>query len=446
MEIRQIIRLSTFSYLNFLPNLLGFWIIAILPEIIENNLHVKDKSMHSTIAGFYLSYFYWGIIIGSFFWPYALNFVSKRTALFIAIALQGGINALTGQTTNLTLIYFLRFAAGFMHNVNTVGKDFVFEFAKSSYRQYAYSLKVVFTYLASFGGPIFGYYLYLYTGKSFALSMIYISSFYLIGVVLFVIVFYVDYTPGDINEPVAHHDEEVKPLKNSENQEEAHQKGIWEVLWHCLGRSDLRNLIIVYFLTNGVYKSSNMISVFFLETAWENQGLGVSSMVVSLIALVAFIPAAAIVLASPIYVPSKFSYKAFIKLFIILMIVGLISLPLLRDLIPEKNHEKYIWIAYVIQGFLYLSVPKMYSPFINYYLNNNVDKYSRTSLNSITFILSNLAGAITLSLIGPLFSYTLFSPTFQGYQVYSKYVCFVIMNLLLLGALYCLKGFKSENK
>lgn len=315
MEIRQLVRLFTFSYLNFLPNLLGFWIVAILPEVIENNLHVKDKAMLSTIAGFYLSYFYWGIIIGSFFWPYALNFVSKRNAILIAITFQGGINALTGQTTKLTWIYFLRFAGGFMHNINTVGKAFVFEFAKSGYRQYAYSQKVVFTYLASFGGPIFGYYLYIYTGRSFSLSMLYISAFYLIGVVLLVVVFYLDYSPGDINEPVAHQDEEAKPLKENEERQTDNQKGIWEVLWHCLGRSDLRNLIIVYFLTNGVYKASNMIAIFFLETAWENQGLGVSSVAVSLITLLAFVPAAAIILISPQYVPSKFSYRAFIKLF-----------------------------------------------------------------------------------------------------------------------------------
>jgi hypothetical protein len=385
MEIRQLLRLVTFSYLNFLPNLLGFWIVPILPEVIENNLHVSDKSQLSTAAGFYLSYFYYGIILGCFFWPYALLVMSKRNALLCAISLQGIFNALTGQTTSLALVYFLRFMAGFCHNVNTVGKDFVFEFAKPNYRQYAYSLKVVFTYIASFVGPIFGYYLYVYTGRSFALSMLYISSFYLIGITLFLIVFYIDFKPGDIEDPIVRiEDEEKEILKKSDDKTlkaAEHQKGIWDVLWHCLGRADLRNLIIVYFLTNGVYKASNMISIFFLETAWESQGMGVSSMTISYISLVAFIPAALIVMISPLYVPKKFSYKAFIQLFVGVMAVVLIALPLLRDIIPDKGHENYVWIAYALQAFLYLSVPKMYSPFINYYLNNNVDSFSRTSLN-----------------------------------------------------------------
>lgn len=107
---------------------------------------------------------------------------------------------MTGQTKNLWIIYFLRFLAGFCHNVNNVGKDFVFEFAKPQFWQFAYTLKVVFTYIASFIGPVFGYYLYNACDKSFSKSILYISAFYLIGVALFVMVFYIDYVPGDIKD------------------------------------------------------------------------------------------------------------------------------------------------------------------------------------------------------------------------------------------------------
>ena len=451
VEIRQLVRLFTFSYLSFLPNLLGFWILPILPEVIENNLQIKDKAQLSTVAGFFLGYFYYGIIFGSFFWPYALRVLSKRTALFIGIGLQGLFNALAGQTLSIGLIYFYRFAGGFCHNVNSVGKDFVFDFAKPEYRQYAYSLKTVFTYLASFVGPIFGYYLYLFSGRSFALSMLYISTFYLLGLALFVAVFYVDYSPKDIDGRAASEslDEERVALTDEEGQEvrpteDAKQRGMWEVLWVCLGREDLRRLILVYFLTNGVYKASNITAIFLLETPWASQGFGISAQTVSLIALFAFVPAVLVVLVSPLYVPSRLSYKAFIQLFVAAMAVLLVALPLLRDLLPERGHERFLWVAYAVQAFLYLSAPKMYSPFINYYLNNNVDSYSRTSLNSLTFLLSNLAGAVVLSIVGPLFSFTLFDPMFRGYEVYTKYVCFVIMSLLLCAALFCLRGYQPN--
>ena len=90
---------------------------------------------------------------------------------------------------------------GFMHNLNTVGKDFIFEFADYNHRQYAFSFKSCFGMIASFIGPYIGYYIYQYSNKSFYLSTLFISIyFYIPALILFIILFYYDFVPGEIED------------------------------------------------------------------------------------------------------------------------------------------------------------------------------------------------------------------------------------------------------
>ena len=189
MEIRQLIRLLTYAYINLLPSILSYWMVTILPEILEQNLKLTDPDQRSRAGGFFFTSFYTGMIIGSFIWPKTLDFISKRNAILLGLVFQGIFNALTGQTSSLNVIFFYRFMTGMFQNLNTVGKDFVFEFAKPGYRQYAYSLKTFFNFIGSLAGPFLGYYAYLYSGKSLTTSLIYVSELYAGGIVLFFIIF-----------------------------------------------------------------------------------------------------------------------------------------------------------------------------------------------------------------------------------------------------------------
>lgn len=84
--------------------------------------------------------------------------------------------------------------------MNTVGKDFIFEFALPEYQQYSFNFKSCFGIFASFVGPYMGYYIYEWSGKSFFVGSLIVSCFYLVALVLFLIFFYIDYHPEEIEE------------------------------------------------------------------------------------------------------------------------------------------------------------------------------------------------------------------------------------------------------
>ena len=73
-------------------------------------------------------------MLGSFAWPYLVTFSSKRNAIFIALSIQCVVNAFQLYYNSIYWLCFCRFIMGFMHNLNTVGKDFIFEFADHDHR------------------------------------------------------------------------------------------------------------------------------------------------------------------------------------------------------------------------------------------------------------------------------------------------------------------------
>lgn len=443
VEFRQLVRLGAFGYESMLPNILSFWVVAIIPEIMLNNLGVTNKEALSYYCGNYMSMFFWGIMVGSFLWPTIVNYLSKRTSVFVGIVGLGFFNYLIGQTTSLNTIFFYRFMCGIFHNLNSVGKDFIFDFAKPTYRLWAFSIKTLFTFVATFIGPWVGYQLYVWCNRDFALSIFYITLAFVLGVIIFVVVYYIDFTPGDADEdetPKEHRDEEKQKLVEGahETSEEIGQRGLAEVFQTVLKNQNLRSLIIVYFLTNGVYKAGNVVSILFMETPYADGGWGVTSDVISFISLMAFVPAALMVLISPKFVPSVISYKAFITFFMSTLIIAFALFPLMHDAIPKESHEEYKWVSYVLLGFLYASVPKLYSPFINYNLNKGVDKHSRTSLNALTFILSSASAGFFTTFVAPLLGISLYNPTLHGYW-WAKYITFMVLDICLIVALWFIK-------
>lgn len=199
-KIQQFSRIIVFSLVTFLPIIISVWCLTVLPEIIRNNLGYKEEGDQTVIASYFFTSFFYGLIIGSFIWPTLVPYTSKRNSIFYAVLIQGFFNAIQIYFNNIYWLCFCRFICGFFHNLNTVGKDFVFEFCRPEYRQYAFSFKSCFGIFASFVGPFIGYHIYQFTGKSFFLSSLVVSCFYIVALILFVIVFYFFYTPGEIED------------------------------------------------------------------------------------------------------------------------------------------------------------------------------------------------------------------------------------------------------
>jgi MFS family permease len=460
MEIRQIIRLFVFGYFSFLANFLSFWIAAVLPQVVVNDLKVTDPEKVSQVGAFFFSFYFVGVICGSLAWPYVLRIMSKRGSILFALVLQGLFTVFTGLTINLSLVYACRFFTGVFNNINTVGKDFIFEFAKPNYRQYAFSLKSCFTVAGTFVGPFLGFYLYTWSGNSLRTSLICLGALYLTAVVLFILVFYIDFEKDESHDkdPVvvqSQISEEEKNLiradegdieKNKPHKHVSKQKGLIKVTKEVFSNPKLKNLTIVYFLTNGIYTTKNFILIFYLESSWEDQGLGISPKLISYINFYVFFPCFIFLLTSPLFVPAKVSYVTIIKQIVIITIFILIMIPMMRDLIPQNSIQSQMWIVCLLYGLSNFFNPNLFSPFINFYLNNNVDKYSRTALNSITFIFSTISTTIIITLVSPLLSISLHNEHFKAYAPYNKYFCFVLLDILLVFNLIYLKETKERKE
>lgn len=449
MEIRQIIRIMVFGYFSFLPNLLSYWIAAIFPEVIEKNLLVTNKEDVSRVAGLFFAFYFFGIIVGAICWPYILMFISKKKSILLGLFFQGVFTALTGRSIILYWVYTFRFWTGFFNNVNTVGKDFIFEFAKPNYRQYAFTAKSCFTVCGIFVGPIIGYMIYKHCGSDLEASMMFLFWLYMLACVLFIIVFMIDFKKTTEEELI-----EVEPSKINEHdieesavllaKEEVNlQKGIFEVLKIMWNNKILRNFTIVYFLTNGIFTTRNFVLIFYLESTWEDQGLGISAYDVSFVNFYTFFFCIAFLMTSPIYVPSKISYLSVVKNIVFMALFLTILPPLLRDLLPNSTERQYKFVICLVYGISNFFNPKLFSPFINYFLNSQIDRYGRTALNSITFISSCLSAAIIMTFISPLLSISLHNEHFIAYRPWNKYFCFVILDLLLACNLFYLKTQKG---
>ena len=152
-----------------------------------------------------------------------------------------------------------------MHNLNTVGKDFIFEFADLDYRQYAFSFKSCFGIFASFVGPYIGYYIYNMAGKSYTISLVYVTCFHGVAIVLFILIFYLDFTEGEIEKKLllrkslekAEFEEEAQLVEQKEEEVKLVKKkySLWQVFKECMSDAELRGLILVYLIANGVFKT-----------------------------------------------------------------------------------------------------------------------------------------------------------------------------------------------
>ena len=169
------------------------WLLIIMPQVMQHNFGFSEENVAIAISVFYNSNFL-GMIAGCFIWPHVMHLIYKRTAILISLTLMLLLNTLMGLLDNYIASCVIFFFIGLSSNFNTVGKDFIFEFLIDGFnRQYAYTVKSSFNIVAIFGSPMAGYLLYEHFNQSFSSVVLCISIFIFIGILLWVIVFFLDY-------------------------------------------------------------------------------------------------------------------------------------------------------------------------------------------------------------------------------------------------------------
>ena len=440
--------------MNGIPQLVYHWSTIILPELLHDHFGVVDPTKVSFYASLlYISYFC-GMFLSCFVWPFVVKYVSKRKCLLIGILMY--LISATGKTINFLI--FCRFITGIFLNENSVGKDLLFEFCKGEYRQIGLSLDSAFALAMSLGGPFIGLVFYRATGNSLALSLVCIASIYLVvGFLFFIFFFLVPYqekrrnsfarptgdlevlrakeakkekAQKDIKKDTLNADEEVDenlPLLDPKKRMRLMTKSTKEVIYWCIHLKSLRNPILIYALSLAVTNCDLLLTILLLQTNWENQGYGLDSSSLSTLWALTIIPAIIIILVSPRFCPSRISYSNFMRVFILTFALGVFLTPLLRDLIPEKDHDSYRYMIYAVVFLKNCSCGRLYAPFIHYHLNDKSNRYIRTLINTVNFIVVTALTIFLVNMIVPFLSIMLFSPQFTRYAPYNKYPLFLIL-------------------
>ena len=434
MDITTFIRLITFGLMNFLPMLTTQWSIVILPEILETNLNVKNKSEYSFIAGYFFISFFYGRLVGTFIWPMMVKILSKKMCILISILVMGLSNALSGVGPNIFMICACRFVAGIALNIHTVGKDFLFEFCNENYRQLGLSMDSVFSLFGGLAGPFIGHYLYNSFDKDFETTCLAIAFLFFIGFILFFHVFFISYTPP-LN--VSHTDEEIQEMLGHHGQK-IHFTDLKSVIRQCYESESIRGLMLVYGIAMASTDCDLVLSVLYLQIDWGNYGLGIDSYMISKISLFCFFPSCLLLLASNRIVPRHIKYISYIKYVLVIFTIAVFITPLLRDIIPSESHKRYNTLIYIIQCFKYTINAQIFSPYVHYLINKRANKDIRTMMNSINFVISTVIIVVLMNLVVPLLSISLYSPLFEQYRSYSKNISFFIVCVLNIIALMIL--------
>lgn len=116
---------------------------------------------------------------------------------------------------------------------------------------------------------------------------------------------------------------------------------LWSVIRSSLKDKKMRSLMILYGISSACSNSEIIISILYIQTKWEEQGLGLLPNQVVSLSVICFFPSIVILLFSGELVPGKLSVISFTKIAICIFSFAVIFLPFLRDLLPEFNHQKW---------------------------------------------------------------------------------------------------------
>ena len=103
-------------------------------------------------------------------------------------------------------------------NINSVGKDFIFEFSHDKYVQWTFSFKSIFAVVMLFISPMIGYELYQWTGKDFNKINLLIALLYFGSTFIFYIIFYLMWSPKPESHVALDEDEEKEGLVKKEEK------------------------------------------------------------------------------------------------------------------------------------------------------------------------------------------------------------------------------------
>lgn len=437
------IRVFAHAYTVFVESLASHWITSVIPVIATVNFKITDNSEKSGAASKYFIWYFVGLIAGSFIWPLVVRYMSKRSSIFLGLALQGVFNFLVGASSTFGWMCFWRFFFGASHVVNSIGKDFVYDFASHSQRQFVFSMRSVAIFTSCFIGPLLGYYVYYATGRSLTQTLTYISMLYITACLAQLIVFFWM--------EQAHHSHEVHPeethhltAEDGDIHHEVHvakkaQIGIWTMVKYIAKNQSLRNLVLGYCLVFAVYNTQLFLVVFYVETAWKDDGLGLTDREVSYIVMAVFFPIVLFFFLSSKLIPKHMSIYTLFKIIIFSNIGFLVIVPGFRDWgngLDEQTREPIIYAFSAI--FMTLN-PNLISPFLNFTMNNRIPKNGRTTFNALTFLGVSLAVIGVFSTVVPLFSQSMFDPEWTAHRPYNKYVCFAALDVLLGIGAYLLR-------
>jgi MFS family permease len=450
-------RLAIHTVLNGIPCLAYQWTTIVLPELLRNSFGITDKTMVSFYASlFYVSYFC-GIFLSCFIWPFVVKRVSKRRCVVFSTIMYGIITMCSGIGNSLTVLLLCRFLTGMFLNVNSIGKDLLFEFTKGNLRQMGLSFDSAIALVMNLAGPFFGLQIYHATGDSLQSSLIWIGSIYLVSAFFFIIFFFiVPYSEkhrNSFDEDEAIRRQQMELSQDGDNAPLMQEKkgkmqlvtrSTKEVIYWAIHYKPLRNPILVYGISLAVTNCDLLLTVIFLETAWADSGMGIEAGSLSLLFALSVIPAVIILVVTPTFCPSKISYSAFMRIFMSVFGTGVLLTPLLRDLIPERNHNTLKTIAYAIVMVKNCSNGRLYAPFIHFHLNSKCNRYIRTLINTINFIVATSLTIIAVNLIVPLESILLFDPRFREYAPYNKYPLFLVLVALQMISLILIQDDQND--
>lgn len=439
MKLLQGFQIFSMTFASSVFTFSGYWYIAIFPEIITKNFKITDPEEKSSFAGLFVAVNLVGQILGSLWWSRSVKYISKINSISLALLMQAISICMIGNSSSLCYVLFWRFFLGLFFVNDSIGKDYIYEFAHAYNRQLVFVLRTIAFFTASLFGPFVGYAFYEKSNKDLGKTVLYLAIPNLISIFFILVAFYcfekppvIELSDEEALELVDEKHEEHHPKEVSTNE----QVGIIETLKFCYRKQSLWNMVVGFSLMFAAYDAQITIGVFYMETPWIQQGLGFSAEEVSLIMISLFIPNLLFFFYSNKVIPRKLSIKSYTKLILKFSAVFCLILPVLRDLFGRILVAQKVYFLYAFVGVFMLVNPHQTSPFVNYHMNNQVKKNARISFNSITFIGYSLVSLVFFLTLVPFYSVSMYTPMFIQFSPFNKYICFGVLSIFLMIAAF----------
>ena len=159
----------------------------------------------------------------------------------------------------------------------------------------------------------------------------------------------------------------------------------------------------------------------------------------SYLVLAVFLPIIMVFVLSNRLIPKYMTIFTLFKVVILANMFFLLLIPAMRDLTNGLTHHQQLIIIYGLVSLFLTFNPNLISPFLNFRMNNQIPRNGRTTFNSITFVGCSLCVIAIFSTVLPLFSRTMYDPVFTQYSPYSKYICFIILDIILAAGAFLLR-------